>query len=134
MQLYLMSLNNATNTDRYSALVKQEISSNVTGERPDVEKIQRYEIAMNALKASSKEHAKGLKRPYKYHRSGLGTDCCRARATCCTCCAYRYGTCKSRTCHVSSTFSRSAELSGGPIQPGSTPTNVVIRSPLALSI
>jgi len=66
VQLYLMSLNNATNTDRYSALVKQEISNNAIGERPDVEKVQRFETAMNAHKASTKAHAKSLKRPYKW--------------------------------------------------------------------
>lgn len=73
VQVYLMSLGSATNTDRYSALIKQELANHAVGETVDIQKVSKFEAGMKAHKSKTREHAQSLKRPYLWRKRLLIT-------------------------------------------------------------
>lgn len=66
VQIYRISLADATNTDRYSRLIKQERLNHTMGETPDMAKISRYEDGLEAGKVKVREYAKSVKGHYTW--------------------------------------------------------------------
>lgn len=66
VHIYRMSLADATNTDRYSKLVKQERRNHAMGETPDIIKIERYEEGLKAEVAKTREYANSVRRHYTW--------------------------------------------------------------------
>lgn len=66
VQIYRMSLADATNTDRYSKLIEQERMDHAMSETPDVAKIARYEEGLKAGKAKTREYANSVSRHYTW--------------------------------------------------------------------
>lgn len=66
VQIYRMSLADATNTDRYSKLIEQERMNHAMGEPPDMAKIARYEEGLKAGKAKTREYANTVRGHYTW--------------------------------------------------------------------
>ncbi|MEV4780493.1 hypothetical protein [Burkholderia sp. LMU1-1-1.1] len=65
VQIYRMSLADATNTDRYSKLIEQERINHAMGEPADLAKIAQYEDGLKAGKTKAREYANTVKRDYR---------------------------------------------------------------------
>lgn len=66
VQIYRMTLADATNTDRYSKLIEQERMNHAMGEPPDMDKIARYEEGLKTGKAKTREYANSVRRHYTW--------------------------------------------------------------------
>jgi hypothetical protein len=66
VQIYRMSLADATNTDRYSKLIEQERMNHAMGESPDLAKIASYEDGLKAGRAKTREYANSVRRHYTW--------------------------------------------------------------------
>lgn len=64
IQVYRMSLVNATNTDSHSRIVQQEHLNHAMGEIPNLAKISEYENVVKAGKLKNREYAKSVKGHY----------------------------------------------------------------------